>query len=99
MLTNEELDYTVTTFVNVVRANKSRLRTSLRNRERAHEDLEKGLANERIEWVRESVMVMMDTLEEIARKFNEKHPNDLCSVDDFKDILMSTLRTFAQFSK
>lgn len=96
MLTQDQVDFTVNTLLNAVRTHQMRLRTALKNRDDAHDEAERGVENYRIAWLKSCVGTVFVTLEDLARDFNETYPDELCSAEDLKDILMSALRTLAQ---
>ena len=92
MTTEEQIEFTVAVFSNVLHDRRDRIAAGIRRREEAHELAQQGKTNYRTEWVRDSVLRVVDTLAEIARDFDAKHPDDQCTTKDFGDILMSTIR-------
>lgn len=50
--------------------------------------------NYRLEWIRDSVDVVMGALELSARQFNGDHPDDCCSAQDLMDVLTNCIASF-----
>lgn len=89
----EQITFTVQVFTNVKLNNRQRSLNAIRRREETQDLLDKGEDNYRTQWIRESVLRVVDTLGAIAEDFDRKHPDDRCTVRDWGDILMSTIRT------
>lgn len=96
MTEQERIEFTVSTFVNILRDNSLRLQRAEQRREHALAGLDQGHENYRIVWIKDSVIRVLGTLEEIAREFNEGNPAEVCTLQDFGDILQSTLRTLVK---
>jgi hypothetical protein len=95
---DEEIQFTVDVLKNAVRDSNIRLQTALRLREQVHAALEAGdHGHYRVDWIKDGVKRVLDTLELLAREFNASHPNDLCTTRDFGDVLMSTIATLRDY--
>ncbi len=95
MTTEEQISFTVSAFLSVLDDSARRIKRSTRLRDQIHEALMRGDEPDhyRVEWMRESVVEIFSLLETIATKFNEAHPDDVCTSQDFEDLLASTLAT------
>lgn len=88
-----EITFTQNVFSNLLADGRTRLANAERQRLETEKAIERGEENYRTEWLREAVLKVIDTLGEVARDFNVKHPRDLCTAKDFGDILISTIAT------
>lgn len=93
--TQDKIDFTVSVFTSTLRNKRLRVQNALRDREETHDLLQKGLGRDskRGELITDGVLRLFDTLELVAREFNQKHPDDMCTTQDFGDILLSAIRT------
>lgn len=83
-------------FTTLVSKNNTDLATGVQRREDMLASLKRGEQPQgyRAEWIRESARRLIDELEQIAKDFNAKHPNDRCSAQDLMDVLATTMAWF-----
>lgn len=93
MTNDQEIEFTVAVLRGVLEKGASRLATSMKRREETYNLIQEGKDNYRTEWLRGSVLRIIDTLGEIALEFDAAHPDEVCSVQDFGDILASTINS------
>lgn len=92
------IEFVKETLKKLIASNQNRLLNSYNSREKIKNQLDQGELPDdyRVEFIIESSWRVIDLLEIIAKEFNEQHPNDLCSVHDFLDILATTMNKLKQ---
>jgi hypothetical protein len=77
----------------VVKSQAIKLAYGTRKREEIREKLKKGIkcTDYRAGWLMDSRSRILDTLAEVGNTFNARFPHDCASVQDFVDILQSTM--------
>lgn len=81
---------------------QDRLENGFRLRAMIHESLKNGVHPDhyRMRWLSDSVDEVVGFLRDVAKRFDEAHPEDMASVMDLIDVLQSTILTMrASFEK
>jgi len=96
-----EIQFTMRTLARVLKHERQRLETGYALREHIHQQLSVGQEPEhyRVEWLRDAVSKVIDTLMTIGSDFNRDHPDDKASTADLVDILSSTIATIRMHSR
>lgn len=100
-MTPAQIDFTVRTLAAVKNRDAARLARGSAIRELLHKQLKLGMAPEhyRLEWINRSIGRVIDTLGQVAAEFDREHPDDKASVNDFADILASTMLTLQRATR
>jgi hypothetical protein len=90
----QEIESSVETLTAILRHEHRRAATGATMRTHLHKQIELGNDPEhyRMDWLRESVLEIMEHLQIIADNFNRTHDNDKASIGDMLDILHSTAK-------
>lgn len=96
METNEKIDFASVVFQALVTEKMDRLDRGVMLRQQMFDMIQRGETptGYRAEWLRAQAMKVVEVLTEMAKAFDDKYPDDKCSVSDLTDILATTQGLF-----
>lgn len=92
---DEKIEFIQRTFHRLLAHEKQRLAIGMAVRNHMHEQLSHGIQIDhyRSDWIRDSIVRVIDLLDAIRKDFNRAHPEDKCSSADILDIADSVTAT------
>lgn len=99
MDTNARIEFSCDVIGAVIRRQQTRLQNGLRKRNEMFRDMdEHGVSDGyRYEWLKSSVLSVIDELNRLGAEFNRQFPEDRASLDDYLDVLFSATETLKGF--
>lgn len=93
MNSTDQIKFSIAVFSRLLTTKMDRLERGVQLRKQMHEAIKRGEkpTGYRAKWLKDSALEMVSVLGEIARKFDEKFPDDRASVSDLMDVLATTM--------